>query len=401
MLTAMLASAQLSAGDLNKGYTFTPGEQNVTHTKLNNLVDAGTINTTFFTDKSAVTTLNTSDLFLLYSPTLTGYRKVALQNLLLANTALITSQTEDSTPSDDDFVLTYDTSGTGFKKVSLVNLALANTNLIYLLPTLSSNLLESSFVPLLQDGTNNKTPISLILDHWQSHPFTNLSAIASQTNSDRLLIWDSAAGTNKWISIAAWNTNPPAASAFTNDDSFLFWSTSTNAADGTNGRLKRLTMAGVYTNPPTATAWTNTDTVAIWSTATNGPGGTNPTPAKIELGTILPRKFVSAEYPLPTTDGGGTTNIAHGLPGEPQVVNWVLVCKTSNAGYDVGDAIPINRFYDSGGSLPSMVGGGNATNVFLTFNRRSGVGNKSGANTYTAPITEASWRARCTAFYFP
>ena len=63
-----MAAVVARAGDINKGYTFTDGERNVTHTKLNNLVDGASINTTFFTGKSAVTNANSADIFLLYSP---------------------------------------------------------------------------------------------------------------------------------------------------------------------------------------------------------------------------------------------------------------------------------------------------------------------------------------------
>lgn len=397
---ALLIGAPGFASDINKGYTFTVGEQNVTHTKLNNLVDGATINTSFFTDKSALTTLNSADTFLLYSPTLSGYRKTTLQTLLLGNTSLITGQTEDPTPADNDYVLTYDTSAAVFAKVSLLSLARPNTNLIYLLPTLESNLLQSAYVPVLQDGTNNKAPLNLLLGGWQLYAFTNLAPINLQTNDDELLIWDASAGTNKTISIAGWNTNPPIASTFTNDDSFLFWSSATNAADGTNGRLKRVTITGLYTNPPTTTLWTNTDTLTIWSTATNGPGGTNPTPAKVALGTLLPQNFVSTNYALPTVDGGGITNIAHGLPGTPQRVRWVATCAIANAGYAVGDEVDASRFADSGGQLPAWGFGANATNVWISFTRRGKINRKDGTSNYDA-ITEADWRVKCYATWSP
>src|SRR5436853_3922290 len=107
------------SSDINKGYAFTAGEQNVTHTKLNNLVDLATINTTFLTDKTASTAPLAADLFLMYSPSVTDWRKITYQNLLFGNTAFITDQTEDTAPALNDFALTYDVSAGTFKKVQL------------------------------------------------------------------------------------------------------------------------------------------------------------------------------------------------------------------------------------------------------------------------------------------
>jgi hypothetical protein len=400
-LCAMLAvGLTLHAADINKGYTFQPGEKNVTHTKLNNLVEAATINTSFFTGKSAITNAEGADILLLYSPTLAGFRKISWNSLLLGNSAFITSQTEDTSPATNDHVLIVSAADATYKKVPLSSLALPNTGLIGDLPLLaSSNFLQSAFVPILNDGTNNKVPISTLLEGWSLYPFTNRTATTTQTNEDKLLIWDSAAGVNKTITVQAWFTNPPASSTFTNEDSFLYWSSVTNATDGTNGRLKRLTLSGLWTNPPITTVWTNTDTIPIWSTATNGPGGTNPTMARVAISSLLQtRTFTTAEFLLPGPNN--TTNLAHNLPGTPQSVFWVLVCKTADLNYAIEDELAFTSFVDTGGNGRNpFVPGANTTNIFVLQGDNARTRNKTTANLEN--ITAASWRIKAYATWQP
>lgn len=121
LMGLMLATAQGS--DLTKGYTFSSGEQNVTHTKLNNLVDLASINTSFLHGQSALNpaTLSSLDEFLVYSAGSAAYRKVTIGGLFLSNTNLITGQTEDTAPAPNDFMLTYDASAGTLKQVSRLN----------------------------------------------------------------------------------------------------------------------------------------------------------------------------------------------------------------------------------------------------------------------------------------
>lgn len=127
VLVMVLAVATALGSDLSKGYTFAPGERNVTHTKLNNLVDAATINTTFFSDKTATTAPVGTDTILLMTAT-PAWRKCTLSTLLFANTNIITLQDEDTSPAVGDYLLTYDVSAGALKKATLANLGSVVTN---------------------------------------------------------------------------------------------------------------------------------------------------------------------------------------------------------------------------------------------------------------------------------
>lgn len=188
------------ATDISTGYAFSSGEPNVTHTKLNNAVNLATINTGFYTDKSASTTPAATDLALIYSVSDTAFRKVTLANLFLANAALITGQTEDTTPAAADYVLTYDVSATGLKKATLLNAVFENAALI---PSRTiENAPAKDMFFLGYDGDWNKVARSnLWYQHWyyRSSDFTNLTVHTAPTNSDALVLWDSLSGTNRQI----------------------------------------------------------------------------------------------------------------------------------------------------------------------------------------------------------
>lgn len=116
-----------SGADISAGYTFSSGEQNITHTKLNSVLSGATINTTFFTDKSASTAPASTDTLLLFDGS--AFKKITVGNLTLNNLDLISTRNEDTAPATNDFFLTYDASATGYKKVSLYTLqATVSTN---------------------------------------------------------------------------------------------------------------------------------------------------------------------------------------------------------------------------------------------------------------------------------
>lgn len=109
--------------------------------------------------------------------------------------------------------------------------------------------------------------------------------------------------------------------------------------------------------------------------------------------------FVSPQF---TLAAGQIANVPHGLGGKPQFVRWVIENVTASAGYVPGDEIPFEGALDNSAGVVRLNGDGNATHVFavcysdgaVTF----GVHHKStGAFT---PITAASWRAKCYAYFF-
>ena len=110
LLSALCLLTSAGATDLTTGYSFSSGEQNVTHTKLNKAVNDATINVGFYTDKSAATTPSTLDYALIYSASAGAYRKITLGNLLFANPFSITNLTADTAPAADDLLASYDVS---------------------------------------------------------------------------------------------------------------------------------------------------------------------------------------------------------------------------------------------------------------------------------------------------
>lgn len=104
-----------------------------------------------------------------------------------------------------------------------------------------------------------------------------------------------------------------------------------------------------------------------------------------------------------------STNIAHGLPGTPQEVLWVMLCNTADAGHAVGDEVSAASFvasYLGGGdsvTYPQFDTGANTTNVFLRCEAH-------GANfqnvILSAPagdqaVNLAHWQVKCYAVYWP
>lgn len=102
--------------------------------------------------------------------------------------------------------------------------------------------------------------------------------------------------------------------------------------------------------------------------------------------------FSSIEYSL---SSGQIADTNHSLGSTPRFLNWVMICKTSDNGYAVGDEVPVSAVQNSTGD-PSFVGGANATNVFIVFaSSGASIRNKSTGNLGT--ITTARWNTKCYA----
>jgi hypothetical protein len=331
LMGLMLALLVLTAAgaDINKGYTFTPGEKNVTHTKLNNLVDAASINTSFFTDKTATTAPGANDVLLLYSASAAGFRKVTLNNLVLANGNLILDQTEDTNPATNDWVLSYDVSGSALKKVtwqSLLNSdGLINARTNWLTPN------TNTFLLAYDAGTWSKVERqNLFHDFFTTQQFTNLDAAVSLSGSDRF-----------WIESAA-ESGP-----------------------------RTITLDGVRNY-------------------------IDASPGTIALTNQLPVTFVSDEADVAT---GLAVNVAHGLGGVPQQVHAVMVCKTSDLAWAVGDEVSASGFNISNAN-PAISWGANATNVFVSVESTT-LGIRRKDTGVGATITTSSWKLKVYATRFP
>ena len=122
--------------------------------------------------------------------------------------------------------------------------------------------------------------------------------------------------------------------------------------------------------------------------------------------TNLAQKFVSIEYPLTNVSYSISTN--HGLSVTPQSVRWVLVCKTAELGYSVGDEVSAEALVASADNSRHVVEGANATKVFFAY---AGAGNAMQLPNKTSPaapqtLTSASsvisnWKLKCYASYTP
>lgn len=101
-------------------------------------------------------------------------------------------------------------------------------------------------------------------------------------------------------------------------------------------------------------------------------------------GTVTYPLYASAEV---VTTVAGTTSFGHGLGGQPSMVHGVLVCKSAELGYSVGDEVST--------AVGVMSVGASATNVWVTINSSAGPFQLLNKSTGTAGnLTKANWNAK-------
>jgi len=167
----VLGAQMAGAADITPGYTFSSGEANVTHTKLNNSA-AGTINTSFYSGKgSAGTDPNTAFTILIHNTTLDTYQKMPISTLL-DHASLLTSRTVATAPAVDDLVLVYDASAGSYRAMSWTNWLFGGT-------ATSAPTNETRF-PVLHGGAPSSVTLSNVMAGLTSH--------ALPTNGDALMI---------------------------------------------------------------------------------------------------------------------------------------------------------------------------------------------------------------------
>jgi hypothetical protein len=166
----MLQVASFGA-DITPGYTFSSGEANVTHTKLNN-ASAGTINTSFYSGKgSAGTDPNTAFTLLIHNTTLDSYQKMPISSLL-DHASLLSSRTATTAPAVDDLVLVYDASAGAYRSMTWSNWLFGGT-------ATSAPTNDTRF-PVLHGGVPSSLTLSNLLGGLTSH--------ALPTNGDALMV---------------------------------------------------------------------------------------------------------------------------------------------------------------------------------------------------------------------
>lgn len=361
-LTLILAVAlPASAGDLTTGYTFVSGEQNVTHTKLNNQVNNAVINTSFFTDKSAVTTAASADTLLLYSSGNAAFRRITVGSLLYNNATLITGATEDPSPAAGDFLLTYDVSDAGLKKATLTSVVFENAALINARTNWSTPDRDTFFLAYDSGAWSKVSRTNLTYQFFEYATFTNQPAKTALATNDVFLIWDATAATNKTVT-------------FSNLTQGVLLS-------DTNQHLSRLQTLG--TNTLLGLSQTGTNAMLNFGNYFSVTG-TN----------LAPNRFSTNCALLSTAT---FTNVPHGLGRIPAEVRVVIVCETADNDFVAGDEVDGDGVQNSGQARWFAVGA-NATNVFL--------GCKGGSDAQTVPkiggalanLTEASWRVKLYAW---
>lgn len=178
-------------------------------------------------------------------------------------------------------------------------------------------------------------------------------------------------------------------------------------------------LYGIVTNSPTQPLIFNTNITVvggIFSSGTssasyfsgNGGGLTGITAQQVGAASTnqLPQKFVSIEYPLTNMSYSISTN--HGFASQPQIVRWVLVCKTNEIGYQAGDEVSAGALVNSGDNSKHDCEGANSSKVFFTF---SANGQAMQLPNKTNPVAPASlssvssvisnWKLKCYATYLP
>ncbi len=105
---------------------------------------------------------------------------------------------------------------------------------------------------------------------------------------------------------------------------------------------------------------------------------------------VTTNTFTSAEFSVGSV--GAVADTPHGFAATPTKVYWVLVCKTTDAGYAVGDELDVAAFSGAGDTTP-FSGGANAANIFLSCRSASLSVAAKGTGSGTA-IVPADWRAK-------
>lgn len=116
---------------------------------------------------------------------------------------------------------------------------------------------------------------------------------------------------------------------------------------------------------------------------------------------LLNESYESSEQ----TISGGTITLAHGLSVKPKLINLILVCKTAEGGYSIGDEIHIGvgGSYDVSGAADPYRGifvRADATNLELIIGENAGSSFEilNATGTATVTITNSNWRIVALAY---
>lgn len=204
------------AADITPGYTFSSGEANITHTKLNN-ASAGTINTTFFSGKgSAGTDPNTAFTILIHNTTLDTFQKMPISSLL-EHAELLEGRTVSTSLAVEDLILIWDFSAGAYRAISATNYFFGATE-----TTAPTN---DTRIPVLAGGVLSSVTLSNLI--------AGATVNSSPTNNDRWLTL-TASGAVKSLSGESFVKNQTAATNWGNYVSVVWDGTRLRSAYETN-----------------------------------------------------------------------------------------------------------------------------------------------------------------------
>lgn len=372
-----LAVGLLTAADISGGYTFTSGEKNITHTKLNSL-GAGTINPTFITDKSAQTAV-AADSFLYYANADAAFRKTTLATLFANAPAINGLSTINSggnfSVNTDKFTVnatTGDSTVAGSLTVSSNAVISATKNGAALsITNLSSG---ASATALTLYGGFGSAPAFSVLSGGMA--VTGVSSISGN------------------LTLGAGYTTTAAGQLIASNTA-AFYGSSTVLGDAASDTITiNGTLAGTLYGAPVV-GLTNATPLTTDKFLFQASGDSS----KLRIGTLptLLNTFTTNGSIIPTA-----VDVAHGLGGVPDSVSFLLVCTNAELGFSVGDELPIYQAVNTS-ERNVLMGGANETNVFFAMNVLTDIDirSKTNAAAGVTPITRTNWNVRVRAIKKP
>ena len=352
----LLFTLIVGAADITPGYTFTTGEKNITHTKLNDAA-SGTVNVTFYTGKSTQTAV-TGDTLLYYAAADAAFRKTTV-GTLFGNAPAINGLSTINSVGD------FSVATSKFTVASATGNTAVGGNL-----TVATNL-----------SVTGTTTLTGTLTTTNSATVGALSAASLGVSGNSALTGTLSVG-----------------STFTGIGAASFWNNVTLGNDAGDLITFTGTMAGTVQGTPTvsltAVSAAAGDSMLIADASDSGK-------LKMALLSTLIAKTNLTIGSVPNV-GSAITN-THALGGVPQVVRPVLVCTNAELGYAAGDEVSLFSVTESSGGEACFSVYATSTNVAIL--RSSYVANVRVMNRNTGdpttPITQTNWNLKAYMVYFP
>lgn len=295
-----------------------------------------------------------------------------LNNLVDAgyiSTDFYTLRTPYTAPIQADTMVVYSSAAAAFRKITLDYLLFSNTNLIALQTEDATPATNDMVLTLdISAGTLKKANLNELV-------FTNSALINDRTNY----------------------TTPTHLSTY-----FLGYF---------GGAYGKLNISNIFYNYGNQASFTNlaakspvvaADSVMAWDSV----GLTN---KQVLMSTLrnyatngqpqVAGKYVSSELAFVGT--GIIGNGVHSLAGTPQSVRAVIICKTAELNYSIGDEVDVTTLQYSGGGAAFDVGVNASTIWVTTRDITPTILNKTSGSTTRVAITSANWKVKIYAEYFP